>query len=335
MLRTVVAIVIACYTGYYAALPSTTVAQAAAASFAGGFAAGAIQSGNLRGAVVGGISSLAFYGVGQKFSVKGMSITTSEGMAAYAKLALVSGVTGGVMAELQGGRFGNGFVSAGASAVLSPIPEVAAEGAAGQTVIAAVIGGTVSELSGGKFANGAIAAAFQFAVGRSIAARRTSEASGDGGGDPIPEDLSGVPTDRLRAMMTSSDPADRVGAARQAIAYFKIKVPGARYELRYDGNLKYRGLTELNGGLSVTLGPPAYRSWSQLGATLGHEIEVHVAQFTVDGPMGGKPGEYDRREVSAYEYNIRQSSRFGNSQPEIEVMKNLRDYHLNRLQGNR
>ena len=160
---------IACYTGYYAALPSTTAAQAAAASFAGGFAAGAIQSGNLRGAVVGGISSLAFYGVGQKFSVKGMSITTSEGMAAYAKLALVSGVTGGVMAELQGGRFGNGFVSAGASAVLSPIPEVAAEGAAGQTVIAAVIGGTVSELSGGKFANGAITAAFQFAVGRGLA----------------------------------------------------------------------------------------------------------------------------------------------------------------------
>ena len=161
---------IACYTGYYAALPSTTAAQAAAASFVGGFAAGAIQSGNLRGAVVGGISSLAFYGVGQKFSVKGMSITTSEGMAAYAKLALVSGVTGGVMAELQGGRFGNGFVTAGASAVLAPIPEAAAEGAVGQTVIAAVIGGTISEMSGGKFANGAVTAAFQFAVGRGLAA---------------------------------------------------------------------------------------------------------------------------------------------------------------------
>ena len=175
-LRTVVAIVIACYTGVYAGNAAAVGAtgKAAAISFAGGFAAGAVQSRNLRGALVGGISSLAFFGIGQKFSVKGMSITTSEGMAAYAKLALVSGVTGGVMAELQGGRFGNGFVSAGASAVLSPIPEAAAEGAVGQTVIAAVIGGTVSELSGGKFANGAITAAFQFAVGRGLANARAS-----------------------------------------------------------------------------------------------------------------------------------------------------------------
>jgi len=88
---------------------------------------------------------------------------------------------------LQGGRFGNGFVSAGASAVLSPIPEVAAEGAAGQTVIAAVIGGTVSELSGGKFANGAITAAFQFAVGRGLAA----DSGGERGADSFAEEISG------------------------------------------------------------------------------------------------------------------------------------------------
>lgn len=63
--------------------------------------------------------------------------------------------------------------------MLSPIPEVAAENAVGQTVIAAVIGGTVSELSGGKFANGAITGAFQFAVGRAL--------SGSGQGDDISE----------------------------------------------------------------------------------------------------------------------------------------------------
>src|SRR5690606_30633782 len=53
-LRTVVAVVIACFTGYYAGAAATT-GQAAAISFAGGFAAGAVQSGNLKGALIGGI----------------------------------------------------------------------------------------------------------------------------------------------------------------------------------------------------------------------------------------------------------------------------------------
>ena len=173
-LRTVAAIVIACVTGYYAGAAISAggagaVGNAAAISFAGGFAAGAVQSGTLRGAAIGGISSLAFFGVAQAFPVKGMNIASGEGMAAYSKLALASGITGGVMAELQGGRFGNGFVTAGANAYLAPIPEAASSNAGTQTVIAAVIGGTVSRVTGGKFANGAVTGAFQFAVGRAVA----------------------------------------------------------------------------------------------------------------------------------------------------------------------
>ncbi|HET9033057.1 MAG TPA: RHS repeat-associated core domain-containing protein [Dokdonella sp.] len=184
-LRTVVAIAITCVTGYYAGADlsaggASAASNAAAISFAGGFAAGAVQSGNLRGAVVGGISSLAFFGVAQKFSVRGVNIASGDGIAAYSKLALASGVTGGVMAELQGGRFGNGFVTAGASAFLSPIPEAASSNPAGQTVVAAVIGGTVSRATGGKFANGAITSAFQFAMGRAVA---RSDASNEGGAD--------------------------------------------------------------------------------------------------------------------------------------------------------
>src|SRR5690606_29458855 len=74
----------------------------------------------------------------------------------------------------QGGRFGNGFITAGAGAVLAPIPEAASSNPGMQTVMAAVVGGTISELSGGKFANGAITGAFQFAVGRGLANGRTS-----------------------------------------------------------------------------------------------------------------------------------------------------------------
>jgi hypothetical protein len=107
-------------------------------SAAGGFAAGAVQTGTLRGATTGAITAMAFAGVAKAFPVKGMDITTSEGLAAYSKLALASGITGGVLAQVQGGRFGNGFVSAGASAFLSPIPELATSNAGGQMVIMAV-----------------------------------------------------------------------------------------------------------------------------------------------------------------------------------------------------
>ena len=167
-LRTVVAIVIACYTGYYAANIATTTTSAYTASFIGGFAAGAVQSGTLKGAVVGGISAVAFYGIGQKFSTEGLNITSGEGLAAYSKLALASGVTSGVLAEMQGGRFGNAFITAGASTFLAPIPEAASSSPGMQTVVAAVVGGTISEIGGGKFANGAVTSAFQFALGRAI-----------------------------------------------------------------------------------------------------------------------------------------------------------------------
>lgn len=189
-LRTVAAIVIACFTGYYAGVAmsaggATAASNAAMISFAGGFAAGAVQSGNLRGAVIGGISSLAFFGVAKAFPVKGMNLGTGEGMAAYSKLALASGVTGGIMAEVQGGRFGNGFISAGASAFLSPIPEAATSNPAGQMVVTAVIGGTVSRIGGGKFANGAITASFQFAMGKAVASSVNQKES------PIEEEGSG------------------------------------------------------------------------------------------------------------------------------------------------
>jgi hypothetical protein len=293
-----------------------------------------IQAPQLRQIVANGPE--ASNGIGQKFGIEQASIASGEGMQAYAKLALVSGVTGGVMAELQGGRFGNGFVTAGANALLAPTVEAASSNPGTQTVIAAVVGGTVSRIGGGKFANGAVTGAFQFALGRAMSSageKRSLEGLADGGGDTLPEDLSGVPSDRLRAMMKSSDPADRVGVARQAIARFGIKTHGIPFELLYEPSLSDRGLTTFEGGLFVRLGPGAYRSWSQLGATLGHEVQ-HLMQFTTLGPMGPKFGEYERREVEAYTYNIRSAQKFGNSQAEINRFHELHDYYKNRLQNN-
>ncbi|NQD35651.1 hypothetical protein HPT27_01365 [Permianibacter sp. IMCC34836] len=75
------------------------------------------------------------------------------------------GMAGGVMSYVQGGKFGDGFASAGVTEASAPLIEWGLGGnglgyRAARTTVAAVIGGTASELTGGKFANGAVSAAF-------------------------------------------------------------------------------------------------------------------------------------------------------------------------------
>ena len=87
--------------------------------------------------------------------------------AGYAVRTLTYGAVGGVMSELQGGRFGHGFASAGVSAALSPAIDRIGNDVAG-TLASAVVGGTASQLAGGKFANGAVTGAFGYAFGATM-----------------------------------------------------------------------------------------------------------------------------------------------------------------------
>lgn len=96
--------------------------------------------------------------------------------AEYAERALANGVAGGVLATMQGQRFGSGFASAGLSAMLNPAVDSVTSRPYGQGFAAAIVGGTVSEATGGKFANGAVTGAFAFAVG-SIASRSLHDSS--------------------------------------------------------------------------------------------------------------------------------------------------------------
>ena len=73
------------------------------------------------------------------------------------------GMVGGVMSDLQGGKFGHGFVSAGATQAISPqIDQIGS--VPGRVVAAAALGGSVSAVTGGKFANGAVTSAFSYAL---------------------------------------------------------------------------------------------------------------------------------------------------------------------------
>lgn len=172
-LRTVAAIVITVYTGgaasgawtfFGASIQAGSVA-AFGVSVAGGFAAGAVQTGTLKGGLYGAFGAAAFFGVGQAFTQANASWAYTggqlNGIGTVAK-TVSHGIAGGVMSDLQGGKFGHGFVSAGVTQAASPQIQNL-RGITSQIVGAAVLGGTVSAATGGKFANGAITAAFSHA----------------------------------------------------------------------------------------------------------------------------------------------------------------------------
>jgi len=82
---------------------------------------------------------------------------------------IASGILGGTLAEIQGGSFGNGFVSAGLGSYAGGAMSSYWGGTSTAAVFAriaagAVVGGTVSQLTGGKFANGAAYGAFGAAL---------------------------------------------------------------------------------------------------------------------------------------------------------------------------
>lgn len=166
-LRTIIAIALSVWTGGESllAIEAGDWGAAAAWAFAGGFASGAVQSGNGKGALVGGLTALAFVGVNYMYASSGGALLSgSSATERYAVQALTAGAAGGVLATMQGQRFGSGFLSAGLGSALNPVVSTASDNDFVRGFVAAIAGGTVSELSGGKFANGAVTAAFSFTL---------------------------------------------------------------------------------------------------------------------------------------------------------------------------
>jgi len=160
-----------------------------AVSVAGGALAGYVSTGSLNGALIGAFSAAAFYGVGSYFEglshSNGLEAANAAGTAgagnvqqavAYASNASLNsvqrigqvvahGMAGGVVGNLQGGRFAHGFVSAGVAQSFARTIGRIGNGyrsfgiSAARVTAAAVVGGTASEMTGGKFANGAVTGA--------------------------------------------------------------------------------------------------------------------------------------------------------------------------------
>ena len=136
-----------------------------------GVTSGAVSTGTLHGGLYGAFSAAVFFGIGTGFSklayngggdVFGTGLSSGE----FSAKVLAHGVAGGVMSRLQGGKFGDGFLSAGVAELSSPMIDNIGPGrmdpsyAPARVAVAAVVGGTTSAITGGKFANGAITAAF-------------------------------------------------------------------------------------------------------------------------------------------------------------------------------
>jgi hypothetical protein len=91
-------------------------------------------------------------------------------------------VAGGTLTDLQGGKFGHGFISAGFTEALSPaVGQMEGNGfgaVLSRTAASAAIGGTASKLAGGSFANGAATSAFQELFNRTSHAIKNKKTRG-------------------------------------------------------------------------------------------------------------------------------------------------------------
>jgi RHS repeat-associated protein len=155
LLRTIAAIVISYYTGGWAASlwSAGNYAAAIAVVAVGGYSSGYVQTGSGKGGIAGAYSALLFFGAGRLAG----TYDWSKGAQATAH-----GVAGGIVAELQGGKFGHAFVRAGLSkAVMANLPSTGNDW--GDVAVVAIAGGTISSATGEKFANGAVTSAMQFA----------------------------------------------------------------------------------------------------------------------------------------------------------------------------
>jgi hypothetical protein len=158
--RTIAAIAISVYSGQFLfGQMCLTPAAAASAAVFGGFTSGLV-AGGLQGAITGAFGASMFFGIGNYFSSPAMAGQSAG--AVQAQKILAHGIAGGISHELQGGKFGHGFLASGLTEAFAPgIAQIESDYA--QVFMAALTSGTVTALSGGKFANGAMTGAFSYA----------------------------------------------------------------------------------------------------------------------------------------------------------------------------
>lgn len=153
-LRAVVAIAAAIMVGPGSNFAKGAELAASQSAPLAGFTAGMINTGDLRYGITGALSGAMFYGVG--------SFTEGwQGFAGGVGRVAMHGAAGCASAVIDGGKCGQGAISAGVSKALTfgvtkNTHRITA------TVASAIAGGLASRLSGGEFESGAMMGAFSY-----------------------------------------------------------------------------------------------------------------------------------------------------------------------------
>jgi hypothetical protein len=117
-----------------------------------------------------------------------------------------------------------------------------------------------------------------------------------------------------------------------ALQLYGIEVPASAEHPTLDLTLTDRGLTTRGALMEkalVTIGPAAFTSWSLLGSTLAHELEVHCRQnflFIHVMDMVGLDGTGEA-ERQAYQHELRNARRFGLDVVDAELIADTMDYY--------
>ena len=130
-------------------------------------------------------------------------------------------------------------------------------------------------------------------------------------------------------------PVPGQNAVDVAMAIYGISKPADAEQPIFDSKLQDRGLTVKSswfGKTQVYIGPSAFSSWSMLGSTLAHEVEIHCRQnfpliFIKD--QIGLDGTSDA-EREAYRYEILNASRFGLNGRDTSLIAATVDYYYPR-----
>jgi len=223
-----------------------------------GFIAGGVASGSMKGALVGAFTGAAFGAI------------RVSGLDDYTK-TLLAGAAGGIASELQGDKFGHGFLSAGVGYGLG----IATQGKQSFDIfmVTSIVGGTLSELTGGKFANGALSAGFAYVVAAIGSSRSVPRDMADGSGSE--------PADIRDYMSKNADWADSI-EIHEGENSTTIKIS---LTVSYDGSIPDKAAQEYVNAIE--------KEWNKIIVDGGHTYTIQT-NLTIIGEntiAGFAPGQ--------------------------------------------
>lgn len=129
----------------------------------GGFLAGGISSGSLRGAVMGAVEAGLSFGIGRAID--------AHNLGGFAGNMSMHALKGGVLAEFSSGDFGHGFKGAAFNKISGRVISQSRAKFGTKVAMSALAGGMISSATGGKFGTGAVSAAIQYAYNECISGK--------------------------------------------------------------------------------------------------------------------------------------------------------------------